>query len=128
MKVSESVRDDGRSVDGSMHKLRNDRFRNARGGRAARLMLACSRCGKDIILYQKDGKGHLLRCYFNRVMEPEDVAEYCARASGLELSRILPLSCPGCSLVIGTPMRHSDGRLAYRLRPGTFTKRIARCN
>jgi hypothetical protein len=27
--------------------------------------------------------------------------------------------------VIGVPMRHSDGRLAFRLRPGAFAKKSA---
>jgi uncharacterized protein YlaI len=30
------------------------------------------------------------------------------------------LVCPNCQEVLGTPMRHVDDRLAFRLRKGTY--------
>ena len=35
------------------------------------------------------------------------------------------LICQRCETVIGTPMLHVDGRLAFRLRPGFFSKEIS---
>ncbi len=44
--------------------------------------------------------------------------------SGTALENAAPaLHCPQCAAILGTPMRHSDGRLAFRLVPGSFSKR-----
>jgi guanylate kinase len=51
-------------------KLKNDRYRNSRGGRAALLEILCGRCRQKVVLYQKDGTGQLYRLYVNRIFAP----------------------------------------------------------
>lgn len=104
-----------------MRHLKNDRYRQARGGRAYRIQLNCSRCNAHILTYQKDGDGQLKRCYLNRILEPESLMN---SGSGARTEKDLSLvTCPQCTALIGIPITHYDNRLAYRLVPGSFTKR-----
>ena len=106
-----------------MIKKKNDRYRKARGGKATMLDILCVGCGAEVLLYQKDGDGNLHRCYLNRIFGP---AKYEALQHAMKIiePKDMPnLICEKCSAVIGSPMRHLDGRLAFRLRHGFFSKR-----
>jgi hypothetical protein len=103
-------------------KLKNDRYRKARGGKAFWVNLFCSSCGSKILLYQKDGDGMLKRCYFNRIFWPQQY-EKLQHERSKDVEKYPPLSCESCGEVIGMPITHHDGRLAYRLRQGSFTKK-----
>jgi len=104
-------------------QLKNDHYRNARGGRAAFLTLFCSKCKVPLLLYQKDGGGGLQRCYLNRIFAPLHL-EVLQRKDGVSQPADLDaLKCEHCNAVIGCPMRHHDGRLAFRLHRGTFIKK-----
>lgn len=98
-------------------KLKTDRYRNARGGRAAIEAVVCSSCGQRVLLYQKDGIGQLRRCYFNRILEPAELALACRDEHYKQALR-----CTSCGALIGVPMRHTDGRPAFRLLPGAFLR------
>jgi hypothetical protein len=104
-------------------QLKRDRYRNARGGRAAFMRIFCSGCGSWLMLYQKDGIGQLLRCYLNRIFAPPNLEALQREISIREPRDLEALMCPKCKALIGTPMRHEDGRLAFRLLRGTFTKK-----
>jgi len=103
--------------------LKNDRYRRDRGGQAEILSIFCSACGNPIMLYQKDGIGQLLRCYLNRIFAPPYL-ESLQYETDSALSTDLPsLNCRGCGVLIGVTMKYRDGRLAYRLVPGSIKKK-----
>lgn len=105
-------------------KLKKDRFRKVRGGKAKVLNISCAKCGALVLEYQKDGDGSLHRCYLNRIISPDHF-------SGLDRVITSPkelnnLVCPKCENLIGMPIRHSDDRIAFRLIKGNFQKRVER--
>ena len=104
-------------------KLKNDKYRNSRGGNAILCDITCETCGTRVLLYQKDGKGGLHRCYLNRIFAPPRYERLQYDTSVREPKDLPPLSCSACKTVVGTPMLHSDNRLAFRLRPGFFRKK-----
>jgi guanylate kinase len=104
-------------------KLKNDRYRNSRGGRAVLLDIVCSRCYQKVVLYQKDGKGGLHRLYLNRIFAPDTYAKLQFDPSIRTTSNMPNLVCRRCHSVIGTPMLHWEGRLAFRLIAGSYAKK-----
>lgn len=106
-----------------MFTLKNDKYRRARGGKAFIVSLSCVACGAEVLLYQKDGDGQLKRCYLNRVLAPPQL-ENLQRKQDIKTPQDMPhLECPKCKVVIGSPMRHHDGRLAFKLRRGHVSKK-----
>jgi guanylate kinase len=110
---------------GPRFKLKNDRHRHVRGGTARMMEITCANCGAFMLLYQKDGKGHLLRCYLNRIFAPCSFAALQANPAIVAPTDLSVLVCPSCRAAVGTPIRHTDGRLAFSLRPGHFRARYA---
>ena len=102
--------------------VKRDRYFRARGGTAAILEIRCSNCQNRVLTYQKDGKGALIRCYLNRIVTPPELEGLQHDPNVSEAGDMPNLTCPQCNLLIGTPMRHIDGRLAFRLRRGAFAK------
>src|SRR5438067_331642 len=49
----------------------HDKYKKARGGYSRLLQISCLKCGEEICQYQKDGKGHLLRMYVDRISDPK---------------------------------------------------------
>lgn len=59
--------------------------------------------------------------YLNRYQKTK--AEKLQKDQNILEPKDMPnLNCPSCKTVIGTPIRYTDGRLAYRLRPNSFYK------
>jgi hypothetical protein len=106
--------------------MKRDRYLRARGGTARMLDVHCTRCAAWVLKYQKDGVGHLLRCYLNRVFAPPELVVLQHNPAIREPKDMVNLVCPKCNTVIGTPMRHEDGRLAYRLIKGTYAQKIVK--
>jgi guanylate kinase len=104
-------------------KLKNDKYRSVRGGEAHLLDISCAKCGLTIIKYQKDGKGDLIRCYLNRIFSPPQYEALQSDPTIREPKNMPNLSCLKCNQLIGTPMLYEDGRLAFRLRKGTYSKK-----
>jgi|SRR3989344_4603509 len=104
-------------------KLKNDSYRAARGGEAHLLDISCSRCSTQVLKYQKDGRGNLMRCYLNRILHPENLERLQHLFTPHNYKQLPNLTCPQCKEVIGTPMIYSDGRVAYRLQHGKFAKK-----
>lgn len=102
-------------------KLKNDKYRKARGGRAYFIDLICAKCDNVILKYQKDGNGTLKRCYLNRIFYPDELEklQYSVR----NLNDFKNLVCKNCDSVIGTPMLHHEGRFAFKLRKGFWIKK-----
>jgi guanylate kinase len=122
----EAVETDARfagQFPGTRLKLKNDRYRQLRGGRARLIEVTCTKCSGLVLLYQKDGRGHLFRCYLNRIVAPLPLAALQTTPAIAEPRDLSILECPSCRTGIGMPMRHLDGRLAFRLRQGLFRTR-----
>lgn len=103
--------------------MKKDKYLRVRGGRAKMYDIHCSNCNVWLLKYQKDGVGNLLRCYLNRIFAPPEL-ESLQRDPTIKEPKNMPnLICPSCKKVIGTPMRHVDGRLAFRLIKGKYSKR-----
>jgi hypothetical protein len=73
------------------------------------------------MLYQKDGPGPLLRCYLDRIHDPEilnNLQKTCDSKD--ELSQ---LTCSKCNQHIGIPMVYEkENRLTYQMIKGSFSK------
>lgn len=50
-------------------KLKNDKYKKARGGYSRVLDITCQKCGSSICQYQKDGAGNLRRMYVDRIID-----------------------------------------------------------
>ena len=103
--------------------MKKDKYLRARGGNAKIYCIFCPICDHDIIHYQKDGIGFLHRCYLNRIISPIKYANLQHDPTINQTGNLIDLVCE-CGAVIGYPMRHKDGRLAYRLERGKFKHKI----
>lgn len=105
-------------------KMKHDKYRKQKGGRAVLLEIYCRDCDTLLCVYQKDGpQGPLLRLYLNRIHEPDELARLQYDQT-IRKPRDMPqLICGDCGQLIGTPMRNWDKRLAFRIVQGTFYKR-----
>lgn len=108
---------------GLMKRLKNDHYRKVRGGKAFLVDIFCATCSRFLLQYQKDGDGQLKRCYLNRIVAPVALAELQSNPGMFDPRVVPPLVCRSCGTVIGAAIRHHDGRIAFRLRQGMFTKR-----
>ncbi len=92
-------------------KLKNDRYRKARGGYSRLLELTCSNCNSFLFNYQKDGPGILKRLYIDRIQNLRNPEKR--------------LVCGKCSKVLGNfGVYEKENRPAFILIPGTVSKRI----
>lgn len=107
-----------------LNKMKNDKYRKVRGGQARMIDVFCVKCDAKVIEYQKDGKGNLHRCYLNRIFSQKNYEElqYVIK----DVKQMPNLECMKCHEVIGTPMIHTDGRFAFRLRYGHFYKKLSK--
>lgn len=103
--------------------MKKDKYFRERGGSAKIINVSCEECGKLIFVYQKDGPGWLKRCYLNRIIEPKEYAEMQKNKDIKDVSDFSNLIC-SCGNVIGSPMKHKDGRLAFHLIRGKFKRSI----
>ncbi|MBI2045615.1 hypothetical protein HYT23_06155 [Candidatus Pacearchaeota archaeon] len=102
-------------------KLKRDNYFRERGGTAKIINVSCDSCGKLIFVYQKDGPGWLKRCYLNRIIEPEKYSRMWKDKSIKEHGDFDNLKCV-CGNIIGSPIKHKDGRLAFHLIRGKFKR------
>jgi hypothetical protein len=107
-------------------RLKKDRFLKIKGGTSKILVVSCQRCGLSILTYQKDGIGGLKRCYLDRILAPQALAGLHSEPCITSTKSMPRLICSGCGVVVGVPMRHHTGRLAFHLFPGTFQKGVWR--
>ena len=96
-------------------KLKNDKYRKARGGRTRLFSVHCEGCNSPLFLYQKDGPGPLKRVYIDRILAPND------------LGKTKQLICTKCKKVIGTYyIYEKEKRPAYRLYQDAVVKKPAK--
>ena len=102
-----------------MREIKKDKWFRDRQSTYVILGIRCSKCGEEVLLYQKDGRGNLKRLYLNRILAPENIASLQDRVESVK--GLILLKCK-CGSDIGIPMLHREGRLAFRLITGYFTK------
>ena len=79
--------------------------------------MGCTQCGSNVAIYQKDGKGSLLRTYVDRFHLPEVLVNEIEKHDNT--SDMPNLECSNCNELLGTPMMYkSEKRLAFRLVRG----------
>ncbi len=104
--------------------MKKDKYLRARGGTFKILNIFCAGCGAWVVQYEKDGPGDLLRCYLNRIIAPPELEALQNDPKVSEPKDMANLLCQNCKTLIGTPMRYRDGRLAFMIKKGTFSKKI----
>jgi len=106
----------------SQHSFKNDRYVKSRGGNSHFLDIYCSDCNHYLLLYQKDGKGSLLRLYLDRIFEPPILARL---QFVCESKKSMPsLKCSNCQKLVAIPMVYKpENRLALSLVQGSFIKK-----
>lgn len=103
--------------NGEIYKVQSDEYSRSRGS-AEMLKIRCSGCKGEIGIYQKDGPGHLKRCYFDRI-----AFRYVASGNEGKKNDEALWQCPQCGQVIGRRMIYKpENRPAYGLVPGSFSK------
>jgi len=96
-------------------KLKNDKYRKARGGYARVLHVYCSSCKSYLLSYQKDGPGPLKRLYLDRIFTPNIP------------SQTRELICKNCKIVIGTfYIYEKEKRPSFRLYQSAVFKKLAK--
>ncbi len=104
-------------------KIKKDKYFRERGGTAKIIRISCMQCGNTVLVYQKDGPGWLKRCYLNRIVSPEKYHGLQSNKNIKEPKNLGNLVCI-CGSIIGYPMKHKDGRLAFYLIRGKFKRSI----
>lgn len=104
--------------------MKRDKYLRERGGTAKIIKVNCMKCGNLVFIYQKDGPGWLKRCYLNRILSPEKYSILQKDKSITEPKDLKNLSCASCGEVLGSPMKHKDGRLAFHLIRGKFKRSL----
>lgn len=102
-----------------MRPIKKDKYFRDRQSTYVILGIVCAQCNREVLLYQKDGRGGLKRLYLNRILAPEALA---LLQDTIQTEKQLTMLKCECGADIGIPMLHREGRLAFRLIPGSFTK------
>ncbi len=103
-----------------MRAIKKDKWFRDRESTFVVLSIVCAKCNREFLFYQKDGRGSLKRLYLNRILSPEKFASLQDTVENVKQLTLLRCECHNN---IGIPMSHREGRLAFRLIPGSFTKR-----
>lgn len=93
-------------------KLKNDKYKKARGGYSRLLDISCQKCDSSICQYQKDGAGTLRRMYIDRIIN-----------SKVSLSR-KDLTCSKGHLLGVKIIYEKEKRSAFRLFVDSVAKKI----
>lgn len=93
--------------------LKHDVYRKSRGGYSRFLVISCSHCDEALLLYQKDGPGHLKRLYVDRIHAPK-------------IDGTKNLVCKKCKRLIAIPgIYEKENRPVFFLLSYAFTKKVS---
>lgn len=93
-------------------KYKNTRGKKVKGSHL--LLLSCGHCKKDLVKYQKVGKGGLINLYLDRILEAEIDFNGEGRA----------LVCPDCKEQLASKTYLKNERvLVYRMVRSSFNTR-----
>jgi len=101
--------------------IKKDKFKSARWGYSRLFDISCRACGSQVLVYQKDGPGILLRLYLDRIFSPE----YLVDLQFQELKHIPDLRCTNCMKTLAVPtIYEKEQRKAFRLFGDAITKKL----
>ncbi len=108
-------------------QLKNDQYREHRGGHSRLLDLHCEQCESRVAIYQKDGPGELKYVYLDRIFFPDNLT----RLEDKSLEELSAWDCSDCNSPLGVPFifKKDSGkyageeRLAFRLFAHAIVKK-----
>ncbi|MHB8362082.1 MAG: hypothetical protein ACYDBX_00475 [Patescibacteria group bacterium] len=110
--------------EGDGIKLKKDKYFRNRGEVSKLLDILCSSCNRKILLYQKDGKGSLHRCYIDRIYDPNVFFKLDSNSDIVNKKDLPVLKCFYCGEIVGYPMIYErEHRLAYSIIYGKCISR-----
>ena len=102
-------------------KIKKDRYARARDGASYLMKLSCTNCEAPFAVYQKDGRGRLLRMYADRIAWPPQLAEQMKQVDADNVKEIGNLACGECETVLATPTVYApENRAAFAVQQGTI--------
>lgn len=105
-------------------KIERDKFSERRGGKSTIYEISCASCETSIMHYQKDGKGSLIRCYVDRILDIQNIKPINNNTESTPIEDYKSLICGGCDSLIGTSMVYKpENRLAFYMHKGTFSRK-----
>ncbi len=103
-------------------KIRNDKYRRKRGGTSTMYVIKCAECGDNVLIYQKDGVGALVRMYLDRILWPDNLINLDRKINSTK--DFSALICQRCGNIIATPMLYKkEHRYAWRIKRGSIKKK-----
>ncbi len=95
------------------------------GGKQTLFNIHCGHCDELVFVYLKIGKGNsILRAYLSRILAPPQLSSLTDDPKVKRPQDIPNLICPNCEAVLGTPIKRTDGRLAFRMKQGHFHRKM----
>jgi len=95
-------------------KLKQDKYRKARGGYSRLLKVTCGNCNGLVCFYQKDGLGPLKRMYLDRILK-------------IYMNAKVKLICKKCKRWLGIKSKYVDeNRPCYILFEGVVKKKVVK--
>lgn len=82
--------------------------------------VSCGQCASFRFRYNKGSSGALLRCFIGNISAPQELVALKSATGKDELGN---LRCLSCEELMAVPMVYKDGRLAYRMITGGFSKK-----
>jgi len=101
-------------------EIHRDRYSGRRGGKSQLYEISCA-----IMVYQKDGKGSLIRCYTDRILKTQNIDGLDQEeGASTDVSGFKALNCGNCHNLIGTSMVYKpEDRPAFQMIRGTFSRK-----
>ena len=95
------------------------------GGKQTLFNIHCGHCDELVFVYLKIGKGNsILRAYLSRILAPLALSSLIDDPTIKRPQDIPNLTCPNCKAVLGTAIKRTDGRFAFRMKQGHFHRKI----
>lgn len=104
-------------------KLIHDKYSAKRGGKSYPYDIKCSKCQILLFIYQKDGKGDLIRCYKDRLLSVVSLEGFSEQSSLNDIENLDSIKCKICKELIGVSFIYkAENRPAFRMIKGKFSR------
>lgn len=95
------------------YKIKKDKYRKARGGYSKILLIICTKCQEELLVYQKDGPGILKRMYDDRILVIKNI------------KKTETLNCGSCKEMVAKAMIYKkENRPAWKVLRGKLQKKV----
>ncbi len=108
--------------------IQRDKYSERREGKSNVYEIACANCDTPLMIYQKDGKGSLIRCYVDRIFAIDNIEglnkDEDESNPEVDLNQINNITCNNCHTLIGTSMIYKpEKRPAFHMIKGAFSRK-----